>query len=110
MAPPLVQLPLPVVPLSVKVVGLVAVMVKVPLAAVLPPTPEMTTWVPLRRPLAVAVVMTTGDVPEPETPATAMVCGVGSFAIAAQMACSVAVDCACVKAREVWVTDWLRSR
>src|ERR1700691_1429500 len=110
MVPPLVQFPLPVVPLSVKVVGLVAVMVKVPLAAVLPPTPEMTTSVPVGGPLALAVVMTIGDVPDPETPATGMVCGVGSFAIAAQMACSVAVDCACVKASEVWVADWLRSR
>src|ERR1700733_6616051 len=59
--PPLVHAPLPVVPVSVKVVGPVTVMRKVPLAAVLPTTPAMVTCIPVSSPLAMEVVIWIGE-------------------------------------------------
>jgi hypothetical protein len=48
--PPDVYAPLPVEPLSEKHVVLMTVMIQVPFAAVLPPTPETTTACPVANP------------------------------------------------------------
>src|SRR5579872_3500710 len=108
MLPPPDHAPFPADPLRVKVVESLTVMMKVPLAAVFPPTPLMETCAPVCSPLGSAVVMVMGVVFD--APVMATILGTGSLAIASLMDCSSAVACAEVKVNELWLVDWPRIR
>ena len=91
-----------------KAAGPVTVTVKMPLAAVLPDTPEIRTRSPVASQCGLDVPMAMGAVLETVMSDSAF--AATAFAIESRIVCSTAVDCVPVKAIALSASDWPRSR